>query len=320
MLAPRLRRSLWWAFCLALMAGLDIGARSLPWGAVLSAMRDASPAWLAAGALINAAGLPLWAMQWFNIAPRSDRRPLGSFVEIVAIVGATQNTFTAIGGGASAIVLLASRGGLSRSQAVSLYALDQVLNGIGKILVVGLALLVLPLPTWRGAKWLALAVAAAILMLATIVGMTFVTPKSTTARRTSRIVQWLRAQAAIFAPFAVRACGWPLVLVVARKTTEVATAVAVQLACGIPVSITAAVAITAATDLAAVIPSTPGSIGVFEAAVLFVYGFFGIPTPLALSAAFLQHAAHLLPAIGFGYTALLCKTLPLERISSAARK
>jgi len=80
------------------------------------------------------------------------------------------------------------------------------------------------------------------------------------------------------------------------------------------------VAITAATDLAAVVPSTPASIGVFEAAVLFAYGFFGIPTPLALSAAFLQHAAHLLPATGFGYAVLFCKALPLERTSSAARK
>jgi uncharacterized membrane protein YbhN (UPF0104 family) len=319
-LAPWLRRSLWWAFYLALLAGLYIGAQSLPWRAVLRAMSDASPTWLAVAVLINAVGLPLWATQWFHLAPREDRQSWWRFIEIVAVVGAAQNTFTTVGGGASAIVLLISRGGFSRRHAVSLYALDQVLTGIGKILVVGLTLLLLPLPIWRGAKWLALSVAAATLLLVGVVGMNFIKPVLKPSRRIIRIAHFLRAEVTVFAPFVIRACGWPLALVFARKFTEVATAVAVQLACGIPVSVNAAIVVTAAIDLATVIPSTPGSVGVFEAAVLFVYGFFGVSPAVALSAAFLQHAAHLLPAIGFGYVVLLLKALPLERTRSAARK
>lgn len=319
-LAPRLRRALRWAFYLALLAGFYIGARSLPWRGVLHAMADASPAWLAMAALINAVGLPLWATQWFHIAPKEGRRPLWSFVEIVAVVGAVQNTLTSVGGGTSAIMLLISRGGLSRGQAVSLYALDQVLTGIGKILVVGLAVLLLPLPAWHGAKWLVVSVVVATVILAALVGVNFIMPDWSPTQRMNRIVHFLRAQVSILAPFVIRAFGWPLILVLVRKSTEIATVVAVQLACGIPVSISAATAIIAATDLATVIPTTPGSVGIFEAAVLFVYGFFGVSPQLALSAAFLQHAAHLLPAIGLGYAVLLFKALPVARISSAARE
>lgn len=282
-------------------------------------MSNASPAWLAIAALINALGLPLWATQWFHLAPRQGRQPLWIYVEIVAVVGAIQNTLTSVGGSTSAIVLLISRGGLSRGQAVSLYALDQVLTGIGKILVVGLALLLLPLPAWQGARWLAVCIVAATLVLAGVVGANFIVPDSS-SRRMNRFAQFVRAQVTLIAPFVIRACGWPLALVLARKSTEIATALAVQWACGIPVSVSAATAIIAATDLASVIPTTPGSIGIFEAAVLFVYGIFGVSPALALSAAFLQHAAHLLPAIGFGYAILLLKALPLDRISSAARE
>lgn len=317
---PLFRRALRWAFYLALLAGLYIGARSLPWRGVLHAMSDASPAGLALAALINLLGLPLWAAQWFYLAPRPGRQSFWSFVEIVTAVGAIQNTLTSVGGGTSAVVLLISRGGLSRGQAISLYALDQVLTGIGKILVVGLALLLLPLPAWRAAKWLALSLAAVTLLFAVLVGANFMLPASSRSRSMNRIANLLRAQVSVFAPFVMRACGWPLALVVARKSAEIATVVAVQWACGIPVSISAATAIIAATDLASVIPTTPGSIGVFEAAVLFVYGFFGVSPALALSAAFLQHAAHLVPAIGFGYAILLLKALPLDRTSSAARK
>ncbi len=283
-------------------------------------MSDASPAWLGLATLINAMGLPLWAIQWFQIAPRQGRKRLWTYVETVAAVGAMQNTFTSIGGGASAIVLLISRAGLSRGQAASLYILDQVLTGIGKILVVGLAVLLLPLPTWRGAEWLALSLTITALTFAVLAGAAFMMPASSASRRMNAIANFVRAQIGLVAPFVIRACGWPLGLVAVRKSTEIATAVAVQLACGIPVSISAAIAIIAATDLASVIPTTPGSIGVFEAAVLFVYEFFGVSPSLALSAALLQHAVHLLPAIGIGYSMLLFKALPLDRTSSAARE
>lgn len=286
----------------------------------MHATSDASPGWLAFAALINLLGLPLWSTQWFYLAPRQGRQSVWSFVEIVAVVGAIQNTLTSIGGGTSAVVFLISRGGLSRGQAVSLYALDQVLTGIGKILVVGLALLLLPLPVWRAAKWLALSLTAVTLIFAVLVGANVMLPASSRSRGMNRIANLLRAQVNVFAPFVMRACGWPLALVVARKSTEIATVLAVQRACGIPVSMSAATAIIAATDLASVVPTTPASIGVFEAAVLFVYGFFGVSPALALSAAFLQHAAHLVPAIVFGYAILLFRALPLDRTSSAARK
>ena len=318
--APRFRRALRWLFYVALLSGFYVAARSLPWRGVLHAMSDASPAWLAVAALINALGLPLWAAQWFQLAPREGRQSFWMFVEIAAVVGAIQNTLTSVGGGASAIVLLISRGGLSRGEAVSLYAMDQVLTGIGKILVVGLAVLLLPLPAWHAAKWLALSLVIATLIVAALVGVNLLMPASSSSRGMNRIVNFLRAQVTVFTPFVIRASGWPLALVAVRKATEIATGVAVQWACGIPVSIGAATAIIAATDLASVIPTTPGSIGVFEAATLFVYGFFGISPALALSAAFLQHAAHLLPAIGIGYAVLLFKALPSERTSSAARE
>jgi uncharacterized membrane protein YbhN (UPF0104 family) len=317
-----IKRAFWAAFYLALLAGLFFAARSLPWQAAFVAMRQASPLWLIAAAAINFLGLPLWATQWYLLAPSNAHRTWRKMVEIVGLVGAAQNTYTSVGGAASAVLLLIRRAGLSRREALSLYALDQVLTGIGKVAIIGLALFLVPLPIWRGAEILFVSVAAAVAALACIVyaGTTLAHSGQQTSHWVSRLLHRAQREAVALVPLVIRACGRPLALVFARKLADVGTAVAVQLACGIPVSIEAAILITAAVDLANVIPSIPGSLGIFEAAVLFVYGFLGVPPAVALSAALLQHAAHLLPAIGFGYAVLLFRATRLDRTSSIARE
>jgi uncharacterized membrane protein YbhN (UPF0104 family) len=96
--------------------------------------------------------------------------------------------------------------------------------------------------------------------------------------------------------------GWAL----AGATIKIAATAAVVTALGIEHPLRVALIVVPAVELAAVMPITPGNVGVASAAVAFVLAAEGVPSDVALSAGVAFGAVELLAAMAVGAAGALC--------------
>jgi uncharacterized membrane protein YbhN (UPF0104 family) len=269
----------------------------------------ADPLWLLAAVAANLAIFPLWATQWSLLTPAAQRVSWTRMLQITALCSAAKNTLPYTGL-PSAIVLLLVYGRLSRGAAISTIALDQLCTGLAKVALVAAAVLIVPLPSWMrvGAFTLLLLVMALLVALLAVAhgrdrlrGLAAVLPAAA-----ERLLHPLADWAAHLEPLRSWARAWPVVaLALGKKALEIVAALAVQQACGIPLSVETAVLIVAALSVATMLPAAPANLGVYEATVLLIYQWSGVPAAIALAAAVLQHAMFLAPALGCGYLVIL---------------
>ncbi|MBZ0217037.1 MAG: flippase-like domain-containing protein, partial [Fimbriimonadaceae bacterium] len=222
----------------------------------------------------------------------------------------------------SSVVLLITRGKLAAAAAASLMAMDQVLVGIVKLLVLILALFLVPEAPeniTRGAvAFAALTLLFLGLLLATAftgnsIGQIRMPPNTIRAIAVAAIFQLSQSLGVLRSP---RRAGAALLLALAKKSTEVAAALAVQLSCGIEFSPVAAILVVAAVGLSTAVPIIPGSFGVYTTAVFVVYDSLGVATATALAAGVLQHLVEVIPSLLVGYVTFFVTRfsgrLPLE--------
>jgi uncharacterized protein (TIRG00374 family) len=79
------------------------------------------------------------------------------------------------------------------------------------------------------------------------------------------------------------------------------------------VSPLAALLVTIAANLALVLPSSPGAVGVFEAATIYALNAYGISKERALSAAVVIHVVNLVPYLVIGFVVLHAHASTLRR-------
>ena len=103
--------------------------------------------------------------------------------------------------------------------------------------------------------------------------------------------------------------GWAL----AGAVVKIAAAAAVVAALGIDNPLRAALVVVPAVELAAVLPITPGNVGVASAAVAFALGAQGVASDLALSAGVAFGAVELLAGMAVGVAGALALSGPLLR-------
>lgn len=103
--------------------------------------------------------------------------------------------------------------------------------------------------------------------------------------------------------------GWAL----AGAVAKIAATAAVLTALGIDNPVRAALIVVPAVELAAVMPVTPGNVGLASAAVAFALGAQGVPSDLALSAGVAFGAVELLAALAVGAAGALGLSGPLLR-------
>ncbi len=94
---------------------------------------------------------------------------------------------------------------------------------------------------------------------------------------------------------------------------KIAAAAAIVTALGIDHPLRAALIIVPSVELAAVLPITPGNVGVASAAVAFALGAQGVPSAVALSAGVAFGAVELLTAMVVGAAGALGLAGPLLR-------
>jgi uncharacterized protein (TIRG00374 family) len=295
-------------FWVALALTLAYLATFVDWAGVYARARGADPLWLALAVCGTLVALPFWSLSWVLLS-HSRLRRIYQLMEVQAITLAAVQSLSLLAGGATAMVMLTRRAGFSPPAALSLLALDQLVTGIVKVILVALAVSLAQPPAWmQHAGWSLLAVVAvavAVLLM--------------THGHEASLLRWSAERSGALAKVVsfvgrasshLRALRDPLrsfaavVLMLVRRLLEGLPILCVQKAVGIPVSWELGLLVLTALALVTVIPQPPGNAGLYEAAVLVVYQAAGIPADLALAAALLQHAAFLVAALVPGYLVL----------------
>lgn len=295
----------WIALTIALVAT----AADLPWRMAADYARRMHPGWLLASVAANAAILPLWAAEWRLLAPVAFRVGFARMFEVVAVSAAVLNSVPFFAGEASAVALLITRGGLSRGAALSVLALDQLMVGLAKLVLVVTAALLVPIPAGLRTGVLALAMGVAALLVVLV----------PLAHRWSMIHERLLADPTGVRSFVARVIAvgrhldairrleraWRVVvLALAKKTAEVAAILAIQAAFGLDASLGSAVLVAAALAITTLVPVAPANLGVYEGTVYAAYRLVGVPAEVAVGIAVVQHIAFLIPPLAAGYSTL----------------
>jgi uncharacterized membrane protein YbhN (UPF0104 family) len=292
---------------LALAAAFVVTLRRLDPERAWESIAAVRGAWLVASTLCYLAILPLWAWQWHLLAPRSRSQTFRSMLRVVTTTSGVLNTTPLLVGEATGVVLLVAVTGLERTHALSVLAMDQLLVGIAKLVVLSTAALLAPLPDWmaRAALGLIVAVAAlaALLLIAASRGA-WHTQMLREARGPidagsgesirQRAVRTLDALPMALSPLrSVRRGGGALVLALVKKGVEVCAMICMQRAFGLDLPVGAAILALGMLNLSTLLPIVPGNIGVYEAAVVLAYTRYGVPPEQGLGLAALQHLCYL---------------------------
>jgi uncharacterized membrane protein YbhN (UPF0104 family) len=293
---------------IVLTALVFIAVQRLDTARLFAELRSVRVGWIVAALLCYLAILPLWALQWRVLAPQVERNTTRRMFDVVAISSSTHNTTAFMVGEATAIVLLVSQVGLSRSAAVSVIAMDQLLVGIAKLGVLATAASYVTLPGWMANGITGLLVGVVVLLGACLL----------VAWRHAEMAPWLhanvppRAAAVIgrvgdtLAPLrSPSRGGGALLLAVAKKAAEVFALLCVQHAFGVQLPFASAILVLAALNLATLVPVIPANLGIFEGAVALTYTYLGVSTEVAVGMAIVSHACYLaaLSLPGYGVLA-----------------
>ncbi len=295
-------RARWWwiargAVFVALTVAVIVAARGVDWARALELLAAARAGWVVVGIVANAGILICWATYWLALRPEAER-PISfarSF-EVVATASSLMNTVPFGGGHASSVVVLIKRGAMSQRGAVSLFALDQVGEGITKIGMFLLVGLLVPLPPWMRAGIVSASIAVGVLLVVVVVASRWATEL--------RILRsWRRAGAALLS-------------VTGMKVMQAFAIAAVQHAFGADVTAAGTLLVLAAIVMGTMVPLAPGNLGTAEASAFVAYRYLGLSPEQSLGLAIVQHVAFMLPAIGIGYLYVSTRTLSRSAIAS----
>lgn len=276
---------------------LVVCARTIDWRHAIEMARTARPGWLALSVLANTAIICLWAVFWGLLVQRGEGRAgYWRMFEIVSVASSLMNTVPFGGGHASSVVLLVRRSGLTHRGALSVLALDQLGEGIAKVLAFLLVALTVPLPIWMrtGVATVSLAVGAWFVALMVA---------SRWAAGLEVLKDWRRS-------------GLALLSVLAMKAAEIAGIVAVQHAFGLSVSAGGTLLVFAAVVLATMLPVAPANLGTYEASAFLAYRYLGLDPAYALGIAVVQHVCYLIATAGMGYLLLSARTFSRSAMAS----
>jgi glycosyltransferase 2 family protein len=262
--------------------------------------------WIAVAIIANALILVSWAGLWWVVSPRAERPKYGVMFEINAMASALMNTMPLLGGHAAAVVLMVKRGGLTRSAALSVMALDQLGEGLAKVSIFLVVAAAAPIPDWMRAGVATVSTAVGALFVGMVVmahahaqirprveqPLTFVTRMRVLAATWAHRMETLRSvkQSLIALAFAI-----------GTKLAEGAGLLAVQHAFGVELSVGATALVLAAVVLGSILPVAPGNVGTYEAGAFIAYRHLGLDPSMATILAIASHLCFMIPSVGIGY-------------------
>lgn len=293
-----------WAGWVVLSALAVIMAKDFDWQETVAATDGTDPIWLILALTANGTILVLATAQWMLFLPEGAWLPGKTMFGIVAVTSSVSNGGPPLAGHAAGARLLATRGELGNAAGVSVTILDQLAEGMTKLVVVAAAALFVP-----GFRY-GLTVVFIVLVPALIAGFTFLAHRrdrleDIAARHTGRtgsIMRFLATTAhhlgLLRRPghFAVG-----VLIGVAQKIAEGLAIAAVALALGITLPPWVVLAVVLAVSFSTLVAVTPANIGGYEGSAFLVFRSAGMDTDSALALAVIQHAVYLIPLAGTGW-------------------
>ena len=232
-------------------------------------------------------------------------------IEINALVAMTSNTVPFLAGHALAVVLLAKREKVGHAVALSVIALDQFAEGFAKLSLFLLVVILTPIPDWMRQGSL-LALSAILFFFGALFFLAFrhryfkIFMSRQSHPRWYKVWRFIsRCAHHLEALRSVRLFAVGMGTALAMKGTEVFAIWAIQKSLGVDLPLWTIFLVLASVSLVSMVPVSPGNLGIYEAAVFFVYQYLGLPAEQALGLALLQHICLLIPNIGTGYLILL---------------
>ena len=280
---------------------------------VLEEIQNANSKWLVVGFLFNFSILIIWTALWSILFPRNISVSFWRLFQINTFMSTSCNTLPFPGGHAFGLVLLARLAKVKHSVALSVLALDQMMEGIVKVVILALATSFSPLPEQmqKGFQFFIL------LILIFSISMFYAAhkiPEKILKEKASStlffkfkmfISQWA-GHLEVLKDYRVFCLGLSLALVM--MALQVFGIWAVQKSLGQVIPFWTTILVMAALNLATIFPLTPGNFGVYEATALLIYQYAGFSLEVSLSLAFLQHICFLVPIAGTGWLVFLFKT------------
>ena len=285
--------------------------QKLQWDSVLAELKNAYLFWLSLAVAGNFCILIFGTLQWLNFLPRNYHVGFPRMIEINALMAMTSNTVPFLAGHALAVVLLAQREKVGHAVALSVIALDQFAEGFAKLSLFLLIVILAPIPDWMR-QGILLALSAIFLFFGVLFFFAFrhrhfkIFMSRQTHPRWYKIWRFIsRCAHHLEALRSVRLFAVGMGTALAMKGTEVFAIWAIQKSLGVDLPLWTIFLVLASVSLVSMVPVSPGNLGVYEAAVFFVYQYLGLPAEQAMGLALLQHICLLIPYIGTGYLILL---------------
>jgi uncharacterized membrane protein YbhN (UPF0104 family) len=284
---------------------LAVALQDIDWGRLLTLLRGLRLPWVSMAIGLNGSIIVLWSLQWRVLVPGEGSVTWANIFLVVSAMAMISNSVPFMVGQASGVLLLARYGRIGHASALSVYTMEQVAEGIAKIVVVLGVALFAPLPAWlaRGVQGLA--------MVVSVLGASFVVlslrfrhpPKAPRpAGELGRVrrfgVQWAHSLEGLRTP---RVFGTAIALALGMKAAELGGILAVQQSLGLDLPVGTALLVLASVNFATIVSVSPGNLGVFEAASFAAYRLMGVSPEHALTLSLLQHVCYLIPMVGVGY-------------------
>ena len=262
--------------------------------------------WIVVAIVANALILVFWTGLWWVVSPAAERPKYGVMFEINAMSSALMNTMPFLGGHAAAVVLMIRRAGFTRAAALSVMALDQLGEGLGKVSIFLVVAAAAPIPDWLRVGVATVSTAVGALFVGMVVlahthaqirpavetPLTFMTRMRVLAATWAQRMETLRS---------VKQSLLALALAVGTKIAEGAALLAVQHAFGVHLSIGATALVLAAVFVGSILPVAPGNVGTYEAGAFIAYRHLGVDPAMATILAIACHACFMIPSVGVGY-------------------
>ena len=270
----------------------------------------ADPFWLFGAVFFNACILLVWTLLWRLLLPEKCSVPFSRIFQANSYMSTSCNTIPFPGGHAVGVMALARRAEVGHSIALSVLALDQLMEGFAKIFVLTLVAIFVPLPE---------PMRQGILVFVFVIGffaaiMFYLAHKQPRIKedtvsfmgKVRRFVSRWSVHLEILRD--VRIFSFGLLLAFLMMFAQTLGIWAVQKSLGLDLPFWAPILVMGALNLATVLPVTPGNFGIYEGTAFLAYQFYGLSSESALSLALLQHLCFLIPMVGSGYLVLLFLT------------
>jgi glycosyltransferase 2 family protein len=296
-----------------------LAVRHVHAGETWAAFKATQLAWLLPAVALMVLAFYMRAIRWWILYDPSRRPPLGAVIRATFVGYLGNNLLPARAGEAAKTVALNRSAGTPVAETVATILMERVYDVLSLIL-----LLFLMVPALPGVSWLRAAGIVAAVLLVTIAAAAGVLlrygerPVRTLIRPLERVpfvprgfverapLQFVHGLAGLLRP-RVAAAGflWTTASWIVLGVSYWLVLVAFDL----HLSPLAGELVVIGIGLAMILPSSPGAIGVFEAATVVVLKAYGVDNSVALSYALLLHALNVIPLFAVALGAFATRRL-----------